>query len=717
MIRETLRNLPEGLSDTYRRILIKISSRPSRAKVAQKVFKWATVAKRPLQVEELKEAVAFDYDDRSWNMDKIPHEDFMFESCMGLIIKNEDDGTAHFAHHTVRQYLIGGLTTNIDPQFGITIKNAEILAGQTCVAYLSFSDFETQITSTTTVRLEHKGVLESGGPLWIPSILGIRKPMFDVPYRLLRGDSALRRPSESDYWKHLVPKAKTKVSPSTHLIDKYRLLSYAIENWEPHTRVYDFDVLLHNTRLERLALHTTLAFEFRPWGPNQHFGPYGCIGCPNRSAISLVAKDLPHISMIHYAAEVGNLMLLVSGLTSGNSARLVSGLDSGNRYIYHERHHQETLLIACRQNRIEIVEYLTQDGKYDISDGSAIKAAAMAGHAEVLRYLFNLGHYSVKQQGNMALFLAAKLGHDAIITLLAEAGVDLDTRDQRTGRSVIETAALNGHESAIRALLKNGALLEDASIMDTSALHHAAAGGHLGATRALIESGIPTDHSDLLGKTALHYAAESGHENVAEILLEYGANPSFHAIRNEDNNNYGETPFHLAAKGGHVAVLELFRKHFAVKDYPLTGSEQAALQLVAAGSHVEVIRWLVEHESDVNSAALFGHTPLHLAIKLGDSTAVGVLLELGARGLSYSRSDLLTLAVEEGTISILGMLLGNLRGDQRARYEHKRAIIVDVLGFARKSKMIAAEELLEQELKLYPKGKRDDDLLAMLNAK
>lgn len=165
MIRETLDNLPEGLGGTYRRILVTISRSPLRAGLARKMFQWATVAQRPLHIEEFKEAVAFNPQDKHWEEDKIPNEDFMFESCRGLIIKDED-GTVHFAHHTVRQYLIGGLATQIDPSFEVSTGDADFLAGLTCVAYLSFSDFETQLTSATpTAILEQKGVLESGGPL------------------------------------------------------------------------------------------------------------------------------------------------------------------------------------------------------------------------------------------------------------------------------------------------------------------------------------------------------------------------------------------------------------------------------------------------------------------------------------------------------------------------------------------------------------------------
>lgn len=692
MIRETLKNLPEGLGDTYRRILIKISKSPSRARLAQKVFKWATVAKRPLHVEELKEAIAFGPDDKSWSVDKIPHEDLMFESCRGLIIKDEDDETAHFAHHTVRQYLTGGLSTKVDSQFEISIENAEVLAGETCVAYLSFSDFETQITSTTsTVRHEHNRVLESGGPLWIPSILGIRKPLFEVPYRLLRGDPTLQ-PSESDYWKHLVPKPKPKISPSTHLLDKYRLLSYAIENWEPHTRFYDRRFSAH--RLAQLAMDKTLAFEFRPWGPNQHFGPYGCVGCPSPGAASLVAKHLPYISMLHYAAEVGNIVLLASGIAS----------ESG--YIYHERYHQETLMIACRQNRIEIVKYLMDHGGYDISDGRAVNAAATAGHAEVLLYLLTLGQYSVKQQGDVALFMAAKNGHDAIITVLAEAGADLHVEDQRTGMNVVETAAMNGHASAIRVLLRKGAYLKVASQTGPAALHRAAAGGHPTATRALLESGFPANISDLRGKTPLHFAAESGHEDVSEVLLEYGANPSLKI--SESSVDSDSTPFHLAAGGGHVKVLELFKRYFPAEDYPLTGLglNEGALHLAAAGGHFEAIRWLVGYGFDVNAKDVDHLPALPYAIESGDETTVRVLLELGARVFSsdppYYDSGILLRAAKREIPSILEMLFVSIQKDKRIAYGVKRLSIVGALKYAQHEKKRAAEQLLELELKKYP---------------
>ena len=529
-----------GLGETYKRILTRISQSPSGARLAQKMFKWATVAKRPLHIEEFKEAVAFDPSDKSWNEDKIPHEDRMFEACRGLIINDPDDHTVRFAHHTVPQYLTENLSTIVDPFFKISAVEAEIFAGQMCMSYLLFSDFETQLT-TAPLNLGNQGILQSGGPLRIPDILGIKVPTA-LPYRLFRDKKSSRAP-QMDYSKHLNSRFTTKTNSLVVLNDKYRLLQYVIEYWETHVRSFPISDARVGSPLGRLALEKTLAFEFRPWGPEQHYGPRGCVGCPSPSETDLNATDLPHMSMLHFAVEVGNMPLLQLLGTSNGNLHL-------SHYLRHERHHDETLLIACRHGRIGIVMYLLDLSPLDIADGRAAEAAATAGHADVLQHLFSFDRSWIARQGENMLLAAAASGHEAVIDVLAEAGVSLKAIDAETGRGVLEIAAMNGHDSVIRTFFKkeNQTLKSSDENRLQTALHLAVVNGHATAVRALLETVQMRAYSM---KLALHAAARSGPSAVAQIFLEYGTNPLSRLILEAipSSGKDAETAFHIPRIG------------------------------------------------------------------------------------------------------------------------------------------------------------------------
>ncbi|UKZ48572.1 hypothetical protein TrVGV298_002797 [Trichoderma virens] len=68
-IRSALATLPKGIEETYRHCVARIDFQD---KWALKVLKWVSFAKRPLNIEELREAVAFDYTDTEWNGGRRP---------------------------------------------------------------------------------------------------------------------------------------------------------------------------------------------------------------------------------------------------------------------------------------------------------------------------------------------------------------------------------------------------------------------------------------------------------------------------------------------------------------------------------------------------------------------------------------------------------------------------------------------------------------------
>ena len=194
-IRAALDNLPDGLSETYQRILMSINKVPAKARFAGKTFRWLICARRPLLIEELQEAVAFGASDTRWDAEKIPDADLLLQSCHSLAVRDRTDATVRFAHHTVQQYLTQPgyhWPSKMAYQDYGSVKFPEDAierdAAILCITYLNFSDFETaMVPRTSYLQFQRNGILGPGGPGTIPSTLGIGKPVIDIMYRMLGG--------------------------------------------------------------------------------------------------------------------------------------------------------------------------------------------------------------------------------------------------------------------------------------------------------------------------------------------------------------------------------------------------------------------------------------------------------------------------------------------------------------------------------------------------
>lgn len=647
MIRQTLRDLPVGLVKTYKRILLKISNSSSlKQEIAHRAFRWTVCSRRPMKAEELQEAVAFGSSDISWDRDQIPDVDLMIETCRGLLVRDEEDTTVRFAHHTVHQYLLSAPVV-IDQEgsrFSVSNRSeAEAFVGRVCVNYLCFSDFETQVAlRTPKVHLEPVGVLKAGGPARIPTVLGIGKSWLEIPYRLLGGKSNAA-PLDIDYSRYLTPNTQRKPQAPSTLTEKYRLLEYIVEHWIDHTRELEPAV---DAKFRRLVMYKTLSFEFRPWGPNQHFGPHGCVSCPDPTK----AKDLPLVSLFHYAAHVGHWSLMESLVTE---------------YCQHELPFDETFLIACRQGQDHIVRNLMHRINYDISDGRAISVAATAGHADVFKFLLDLCKNAAMEGGKTAfhdvmanaaslLNLAATNGHDKVVDIILhycnreETAVYINEKDDRTGRTALFSAVMSGHENIVRKLLARGARL---TVHGNTALHIAAEYGHRGILLMLLEfaSGDYDSHGDtefydleyegvmdriawsevLLrffdteGDTPLHKAARNGHSAVVKLILEHQPSnieliPIAMYIYETTRCAEAYTPLHLAAKQGHLNIVQLLVGNGADIEAETHNREWTALQLAVDEGHEAVVEWLLRNGANPNVPAGDGISkPLEVAIKRG----------------------------------------------------------------------------------------------------
>lgn len=632
-----------------------------KARLVQKLFKWIACARRPLKVDEITEAVAFEPSEKFLDVTKIPDEVLLFESCKGLVVRDPRDRTVRFAHHTVQQHLLSDVSDRSADFFCFRFHEADAWVGTLCVSYLCFSDFETQVTKLPPKRkFEREGLLESEGPLGIPSILGLHKSLLQIPYRLLGGKPAMKAP-EIDYTNHVTVPGNPIANASVDIKDKYKLLDYVINHWEPHTR--------HSLKTESekaiqdLAMYKTLPFKFRPWGENEHFGPYGCSSCTKSSNAHLKTMQLPHISLFNYATQVGNMVLLRPLFAH-----------------YHGHEGFETFLLACRYGQTEVVKYFMEHITYDISERRVVETAAKYGHLSTLTYF--LDSLILRQHRaiylSQAVYLAAEGGHDTVVKTLCDRGFSIYERDKSTGWDALEVAVYNGHDAVVRILLMAG-LIEKNPWEDepqepdqwylkglTKPLHLAVKNGHSAIVRTLFElSTLDQTQKDQDGEIPLHKAAKTGNSAIVDALLENCGGVDKKALL-EMRTNIGEMASSLAASNGHVDVLEVLRRHgFSINHSSNWQYNMTEIELAALNGHDTAVRWLLHHGAGVNEFTSFtGFGPLYSAVINGHDTTVRLLLDSGAIISGY----LFEVAARKGHVKVLQALLLYSSSNETRRY-------------------------------------------------
>lgn len=191
-----------------------------------------------------------------------------------------------------------------------------------------------------------------------------------------------------------------------------------------------------------------------------------------------------------------------------------------------------------------------------------------------------------RQVSQRSLLDAAHQGDVSLVNKLLEEGVSIDAEDH-TGRSVIQLAALGGHQDVVAILIANGASLE------SPVLHLAAQGGDVGVIELLIAHGVNVNANDGMG-TPLKYAAWSGKVDAVKSLLEHGADV-------DAETDSGPTPMRYAVWGS--------GKH-----------PEAA---------IEITQILIDAGADSNRTAEDGFTPLHESALRGSTDIAKLLIANG----------------------------------------------------------------------------------------
>jgi ankyrin repeat protein len=225
----------------------------------------------------------------------------------------------------------------------------------------------------------------------------------------------------------------------------------------------------------------------------------------------------------------------------------------------------------------------------------------------------------------------------AIATLLsALTAGETDTR--------LIDAVKSGNAEAVRALLKNRALVNTPEPDGTTPLQWAVRADDLPIVQALLTAGANAKAPNRYGVTPLELAATNGNPAMIAALLKAGADTT--AIKPG-----GQTILMTAARTGNPDVVRILLEHGGVDvNARETSYGETALMWAAAENHPAAAKLLIEHGAEVDARSTklnypkdrFGlegvitilphgsWTPLMYAARQGSLGAARVLADMGA---------------------------------------------------------------------------------------
>lgn len=242
--------------------------------------------------------------------------------------------------------------------------------------------------------------------------------------------------------------------------------------------------------------------------------------------------------------------------------------------------------------------------------------------------------------GATPLYIAAKYGHSAVVSLLLAANADVDAACDHnhkgslrfSGATPLFAAAECGSSPTITQLLTAGAKINLEIQYHGSALHTAAYYGYTHIVAQLLAAGINVNIEEYNRQTALFVAAKRGHKEVVAQLLAAGATiDDPHPFRRSTiigaaNPPHRESPLIGAAESGHSDIIEQLLN--AGADVNATNSfGDTALYLAARNGHMEVTVQLLAADAYIddgegilgNPREIAKHRGQHLIVELIES--------------------------------------------------------------------------------------------------
>ena len=433
---EQLSNLPNGLDETYDRVLSKLDDNDHGD--IHVFLQWLAFSTRTLDLEELAEVVAVDFSD-----DESPkyaperrYQDIrdVLEKCSGLVITIDDENAVKLAHFSVKEYLLSKkIKEGSWRHFAINEQLAHSLISRTCLVHL-----------------------------------------------LEAGKAPFRDPLDRYAAKHWVSHANSVTSASdinsnlSRLIVDFFRSDNAVAHWRT---LYNIDMQrgwrmrgLRNTPMPMPIYFAALVgFEV---------------------AVTQLIRDGVNLNVIG-----GNQGTALAVASAEGHTNIVKVLVDGGANVNAQGGFYKNALYAALHHNYEGIVKLLVDGGADVNAqggfyGNALQAASHRGHEGIVKLLVD-GGADVNAQGGEygnALQAASHRGYEGIVKLLVDGGADVNAQGGKYGNA-LQAALYRGYEGIVKLLVDGGADVNAQGGFYGNALQAALYRGYEGIVKLLVDGG------------------------------------------------------------------------------------------------------------------------------------------------------------------------------------------------------------------------------------
>ena len=483
-LREAIGELPKTLNDTYDDALSRINKQNKDEKeLAERILSWISYAFRPLNITELRHALAVIPGEDHFDEANMPDEEDLPSVCAGLICIEEGSKTVRLAHYTAQDYL-----ESIRDQ---SFVDARRLVAATCLTYLSYKGNRLCCNGRHYIyRFDQLGY----------SKVRVDRSM-SCPYatQILNADETAKDVLEGDGTSFYHDKSGTPLA----------LYRYAAHYWARHLKdrlERELQPLAMKFILDSMNRQMALGVIRKLWWTRRIKGPLTVA----------VQYDLRHICHVLLEQQTYDL-----GDKEGEGYRsLLAAAGSGR---------DEVMKLILQQNQLKTL--IESDGNFVLKP---LAWVAWTGNRAGVRFLLESAGLinpddTTPESGRYSVYNMQKLPehHDPLIEGLESMDIDA---------TIPLIAVLSNVPTLQAALSKPGANIEDRDPdHQKTALHHASESGRTGIIELLLSKGADVRARAFYGETPLHYAVESGNLEAVKLLVEAGSDP-------DARNNNGELP-------------------------------------------------------------------------------------------------------------------------------------------------------------------------------